>query len=74
MNVTIYTKPLCPQCDATKRALDKRNIAYTTVDVTADSAALAHIKSLGFLQAPVVITDNAQWSGFRPDYIKTLAA
>jgi protein involved in ribonucleotide reduction len=32
------------------------------------------VKSLGYLQAPVVVTDEDHWSGFRPDKIDELAA
>ncbi|BCT76409.1 NrdH-redoxin [Sinomonas cyclohexanicum] len=73
MNVTVYTKPACVQCNATYRALDKKGIAYTSVDVTEDPAALQKIKDLGYLQAPVVVTDADQWSGFRPDKIAAIA-
>ena len=38
-----------------------------------DPAALEHVKSLGYLQAPVVVTDEDHWSGFRPDKIDELA-
>lgn len=72
MSITVYTKPACVQCNATYRALDKRGISYETVDVTVDDAALARIKDLGYLQAPVVITEDDHWSGFRPDKIAEL--
>jgi glutaredoxin-like protein NrdH len=39
-----------------------------------DPAALEHVKSLGYLQAPVVVTDEDHWSGFRPDKIDELAS
>ncbi|MEE1619725.1 glutaredoxin-like protein NrdH [Brachybacterium sp. J153] len=71
--VTVYSKPLCVQCDATKRALTKAGIAYTVVDIAEDAEALATIKALGYVQAPVVITSEDHWSGFRPDRIKALA-
>lgn len=67
--VTVYGKPACVQCNATYRALDKKNIAYSTVDVSQDAEALARIRALGYAQAPVVITDKDHWSGFRPDKI-----
>lgn len=70
--VTVYSKPLCVQCDATKRALTKAGITYTVVDITENTEALAKIKALGHVQAPVVITDEDHWSGFRPDRIKAL--
>lgn len=74
MSVTVYTKPACVQCNATYRALDKRGISYDVVDVTEDAAALDYIKGLGYLQAPVVVTEAEHWSGFRPDKIATLEA
>lgn len=39
-----------------------------------DADALERVKALGYLQAPVVITDEDHWSGFRPDKIDELAA
>lgn len=73
MAITVYSKPRCVQCDATKRALKKQGIAYAEVDMSQDPDALEHVKSLGFVQAPVVVADNDSWSGFRPDKIKALA-
>lgn len=69
MSITVYTKPRCVQCDATKRALDKKGIAYQTVDMAQDLQALEYVKSLGYQQAPVVITADDHWAGFRPDKI-----
>jgi glutaredoxin-like protein NrdH len=74
MSVTVYTKPACVQCNATYRALDKRGVAYDVVDVTEDAQALEHIKGLGYMQAPVVVTESDHWSGFRPDKIAQLDA
>lgn len=74
MDITVYTKPMCVQCDATKRALTKAGLEYKLVDITEDAAALAEVKAMGFLQAPVVTTANDAWSGFRPDKIKALAS
>ncbi len=73
MTVTVYTKPACVQCNATYRALDKKGIAYQSIDISQDSAALERLRSMGYMQAPVVITDNDHWSGFRPDKISALA-
>ena len=86
MEITVYTKPSCVQCTATYRALDSRGIAYEVIDVTQDNEALEKIKTLGYLQAPVVVIDDRllwldgssdnllpHWSGFRPDQIALLA-
>lgn len=71
---TVYTKPACVQCDMTKRYLDKAGIAYDTVDITEDPAALELILGMGFQAAPVVISDAGNWAGFQPDKLNLLAA
>ena len=73
MTVTVYTTPQCVQCDATKRALSSSRVEYETVDITEDADAREKVKALGYVQAPVVITSEDHWSGFRPDKIKALA-
>ncbi|MEV4902850.1 glutaredoxin-like protein NrdH [Citricoccus sp. NPDC055426] len=72
--VTVYSKPACVQCNATYRSLQNKGIAYETVDLSQDAAALERVRALGHLQAPVVITSSGDhWSGFRPDKIEELA-
>ncbi|EHD20480.1 MULTISPECIES: glutaredoxin-like protein NrdH [Brenneria] len=72
MRITIFTKPDCVQCNATRRALDKQGISYRLVDLTEDEQALQQVRALGYQQVPVVMTANDHWSGFRPDKISTL--
>ena len=74
MAITVYTKPSCVQCTATYRALDNKGVESEVRDVSTDEAALEMVKSLGYMQAPVVVTDDGHWSGFRPDKIASLAA
>lgn len=74
MTVTVYSKPSCVQCTATYRALDAGGVPYEVVDMSVDPAALALVKGLGYLQAPVIVTDEEHWSGFQPDRIKVIAA
>ncbi|MFD2758757.1 glutaredoxin-like protein NrdH [Gulosibacter faecalis] len=73
MTVSVYSKPSCVQCTATYRALDNQGIEYEVFDVSADDKALEAVKALGYLQAPVVVTEDDSWSGFRPDKITELA-
>jgi glutaredoxin-like protein NrdH len=73
MAITVYTKPSCVQCTATYRALDNKGIEYEVLDLSVDENALEAVKALGYMQAPVVITDEDHWSGFRPDKINELA-
>ncbi|WP_439033280.1 glutaredoxin-like protein NrdH [Gordonia terrae] len=74
MNVTVYTKPACVQCNATYKALDKQGLTYEIVDISEDAAARDFVMELGYLQAPVVVAGAEHWSGFRPDRIKALGA
>lgn len=72
--ITLYTKPACVQCTATKKALDKVGLEYTTVDISLDDEARDYVMALGHLQAPVVVNGEDHWSGFRPDRIRALAS
>ncbi|WP_022870899.1 glutaredoxin-like protein NrdH [Yaniella halotolerans] len=72
MTVTVYSKPACVQCNATVRALDKKGIEYDVIDMSQDMDALERVRALGYMQAPVVMTEADHWSGFRPDKIAEL--
>ncbi|ACV09396.1 glutaredoxin-like protein NrdH [Jonesia denitrificans] len=74
MSVTVYSKPSCVQCDATYRALDKKGVEYTVIDLTQDPEAMDMVRQLGYMQAPVVMAGDEHWAGFRPDRIAALAA
>ena len=73
-SITVYTKPSCVQCTATYRKLDSKGIEYEILDLSEDETALEKVKELGYLQAPVVVTEDEHWSGYRPDKIDELAA
>lgn len=69
--LTLYSTPDCQQCKATARELDKHSVPYEYVDMSTDPEAVARVKSLGYLRAPVVETPSGKhWSGFRPDLIQ----
>jgi glutaredoxin-like protein NrdH len=73
-SITVYTKPACPQCDATKRHLTKKGVEFETVDLTVDTEARDLVTSLGYMSAPVVKSGDAHFSGFRPDRLDKTAA
>lgn len=51
--VTVYFKPACVQCTATKRALDTQGIRYEEIDLTTSDAALEYVtEDLGYSQVP----------------------
>jgi glutaredoxin-like protein NrdH len=72
MTITVYSKPACVQCTATTRALDRKGIAYTVIDISTDAEAFNHVQSLGYRQVPVVVAGEQHWAGFRPDIIGAL--
>ncbi|MDP0926750.1 glutaredoxin-like protein NrdH [Paracoccus onubensis] len=73
MSITVYSKPACVQCTATTRALSARGIAFDLIDLTKDDEAMARVTELGYRQAPVVMTADDHWAGFRPDKISALS-
>lgn len=85
MNVTIYTKPNCPQCVQTKRLLDRDNVTYREVLIGDEERQMFLNK--GFMSAPVVVVDQpvasgagvkefgktgVAWAGLNPDAIAQL--
>lgn len=73
MDIIVYSKPQCVQCNATVRALEAKGIAHKVVDLTLDNSAMESVQSMGYRQAPVVVAGTTHWSGFRPDMISQLA-
>ena len=72
--ITVYSKPACVQCDATKRLLTKLELPYETIDITENADAYDMIISKGFQAAPVVNAGDDWWSGFNPEKINGLVA
>ena len=54
--------------------LAKNAGASQVIAVGRSAEALEQVKALGYMQAPVVVTDGDHWSGFRPDKIDELAS
>lgn len=69
--ITIYTRPSCGPCFATKRALAKAGIAFIEVPLEEVSAEqIEAFRASGLAEAPVVLTPAGDaWSGFRPERI-----
>lgn len=72
MNITVYSKPNCPQCAATKRQLNRRGFNYTVIDISDNPQTIDQLRQKGWQQMPVVIADDESWSGYRPDNISAL--
>nr|DAF26727.1 MAG TPA: glutaredoxin-like protein [Caudoviricetes sp.] len=69
---TVYTKPNCVQCTATKRWLDRRQVPYEETAVDESPAILKEAQRAGISQAPIVrLSDQDEvtltmWGGFNP--------
>ena len=72
MSVTVYTTPNCVQCNATKKHLDRRGIAYEVVDLSENPDKLKEFVSQGLVTAPIVTTNKKIWSGYNPAEIDSL--
>jgi glutaredoxin len=66
MTVMLYTKPDCPYCDAARRYLDERGVAYLERDITTDPAAGEQVAAItgGPLTVPITVEDGEVRVGF----------
>lgn len=81
MTTTVYSKTDCVACNATYRALDKRGVDYTVVNIEEDTEALAFARSLdpSYSAAPIVHVQyddgsDQHWSGYRISLIEEVYA
>lgn len=72
MQITLWVKPDCSQCEATKRQFDKRGIVYQVKRLDKSPKAVERFISMGLTSAPIVETDDRRWSGFRLNRISSL--
>lgn len=70
---TVYTRPDCMQCAATKRTLNKLGTGYQEIDLTTDADARRGLLAMGYTTAPVVIAGDTHFSGYHPDKLAALA-
>ncbi len=73
MTVTIYTLPNCVQCETTKRQFDRHGIEYEVKALEDYPDKAKEFMEQGYKTAPIVVTDNKTWSGFKYEEIKHLA-
>lgn len=65
MTITVYTRPACVQCVATKTWLRARGVTFVEVDVTQDEEAFAWAAATGIRQMPIVVADGCDpFGGF----------
>ena len=72
MEIIIWEKPNCVQCNQTNRVFYRMGIQYKTRRLDRSPKAIERFLELGLTAAPIVETDDRRWSGFRLDKIKSL--
>jgi glutaredoxin-like protein NrdH len=73
MNVQVYTKPNCVQCEYTKKELDKLHIPHTDLDVVQHPVFAEQLRDQGIMQMPYVVAGDQTWTGFKIDRLRGLA-
>jgi glutaredoxin len=67
MNVQVYSTAWCRDCRAAKQFLEEHDIAYTEIDVDADSAASAEvIRHVGKRAIPQLVIDGEWFQPYKP--------
>lgn len=67
MNIEVWTKTNCHKCRSTSRILDGRDVTIIYRSFDDQPGLVDEAKARGSLEAPVVITEDDAWSGYRPD-------
>jgi len=62
-SITVYTTPLCAPCEALKRALQARGLAFRTVDLLMDEEAADRLETAGIRSAPALEVDGRLYAG-----------
>lgn len=70
--IKVYSRNNCTQCKMTKRLLIQQNMAFEEINLDENPEARAYVKELGYSSAPVVVSGDVHFSGFRPDALKKL--
>lgn len=70
--VKIYTKTRCPNCDRSKKLMNKLGIEYKEISLEQTPGAIEEVLSLGFQSAPVIISKEDSWGGFNESKIRKL--
>ncbi|MFO1476208.1 MAG: glutaredoxin family protein [Verrucomicrobiota bacterium] len=69
-SVRLFIKPYCPWCHKAMHWLDRRGIAYESIDVIADESAFEEmIRLSGQELAPVIEVDGEILADFGPDQL-----
>jgi glutaredoxin-like protein NrdH len=69
MEVIVYTKPHCIECNILKQFLDDHDISYELRDCGHNEERIAEVKAMGFLGVPVTVIGEKKIQGLKPDEI-----
>lgn len=73
MQVKIWTKSNCVQCEQTKKQFAKLGIKYEEHNLEVNLDQLEAFKEQGLMSAPIIESETGTWSGFRIDKINDLS-
>ncbi|HEX2654844.1 MAG TPA: glutaredoxin 3 [Xanthobacteraceae bacterium] len=64
-DIVIYTKDLCPYCDAAKDLLRRKDVAFTEINITGNQERRAEMieRALGRDTAPQIFIDTKHIGG-----------
>lgn len=62
-NVVVYSTPLCAPCEALKRSLKARGVAFATVALLMDEEAAERLEEQGIRSAPALEIDGRLYAG-----------
>lgn len=73
MNILIYTKNNCAQCNLSKHVLNDLGINYTEKNVDTNEKFMDEAKATGYKSMPIILKDGQVIaSGFMPDVLNQL--
>lgn len=74
MEIKVYTKNGCPQCDMTKNVLNGEGINFKLFNIEEDGDAYEYIvNTLQLRQMPVIVAEGKEpFTGFQPDKLLAL--
>ena len=73
MNILIYTKNNCAQCNLSEYVLNDLGINYTEKNVDTNEKFMDEAKATGYKSMPIILKDGQVIaSGFMPDVLNQL--
>jgi glutaredoxin-like protein NrdH len=72
--ITVYSNPNCVQCDQTKRYLSLKGLEFESKMIQDSPEIMPLIEEKGYRSAPVVVTPDDSWSGFRLEKLASLVS